>query len=237
MQIRLQKYIADCQAASRRKAEELIAAGQISVNGGVITEMGYKIDPGTDRVELGGRILVPPGEKIYIMLHKPKGYITTAKDQFGRPDVAALVAGIPARLFPVGRLDYDTSGLLLMTNDGDLTYRLTHPKHEVPKVYIARVSGQVNEQVLSDLRDGVVIDGKKTASAKAVIVKDWGGSASLKISIHEGRNRQVRKMLDAVGCKVLALKRVATGRIYLGELPEGKYRHLSADEVAYLKKL
>jgi pseudouridine synthase len=237
MLLRLQKYIADCQAASRRKAEELIAAGQVTVNGVVITEMGHKINPAADKVELNGRVLLPPDEKIYIMLHKPKGYITTAKDQFGRPDVSSLVAAIPARLFPVGRLDCDTSGLLLMTNDGGLTYKLTHPKHMIDKIYIARVNGTVDEQALSRLRDGIVIDDKKTAPAKAVIVKDWGTSTSLKISIHEGRNRQVRKMLDAVGCKVLALKRVATGRLFLGDLAEGKYRHLSTDEIAYLKKL
>jgi pseudouridine synthase len=171
------------------------------------------------------------------MLHKPKGYITSAKDQFGRPDVTLLVAAVPARLFPVGRLDFDTSGLLLMTNDGDLTYKLTHPKHEIDKVYIARISGKTDEKTLSDLRNGVMIDGKKTALAKAVIVKNWGDSASIKISIHEGRNRQVRKMLDAVGCKVLALKRIATGKLYLGELAEGKYRHLTKDEISYLKNI
>jgi len=235
--VRLQKYIADCQAASRRKAEELIAAGKVFVNGEVVTEMGCKIEPGVDKVELDGKILIPPDEKVYIMLHKPKGYITSVKDQFGRPDVSLLTAGIPARLFPVGRLDCDTSGLLLMTNDGDLAYKLTHPKHEVEKVYIARVSGQADEMVLAKLREGVIIDGKKTAPAKAMIVKNWGNSASIKITIHEGRNRQVRKMLDVVGCKVLSLKRVATGRLYLGELEEGKYRHLTRDEVSYLLKL
>jgi len=137
----------------------------------------------------------------------------------------------------VGRLDYDTSGLLLMTNDGDLAYKLTHPKHEVAKVYIARVKGKVNDETLVKLRSGVMIDGKMTAPAKAVLVKDWGPTASLRISISEGRNRQVRKMLEAVDCATLSLKRVATGKLYLGELKEGKYRHLTVDEVGYLKRL
>ena len=241
MQMRLQKYIADCQAASRRKAEELISAGQVKVNGEIITEMGHKIDPDVDRVELKNRILLPAEEKVYIMLHKPQGYITTVKDQFGRPDVTLLTAGVPGRLFPVGRLDYNTSGLLLMTNDGDLAFKLTHPSHMVEKVYIARVSGPLDGEALKRLREGVVIDGKKTAPAKVIILKNRENAVSskttaIKITIHEGRNRQVRKMLDAIGCKVASLKRVATGRLDLRDLPEGKYRHLTADEVDYLKK-
>lgn len=234
--IRLQKYIADCQVASRRKAEEMIAGGRVRINGAVVRDMGLKVTD-ADRVEVDGRLITPAADKVYVMLHKPGGYVTTVRDQFGRPDVMSLVAGVPGRLFPVGRLDYNTSGLLIMTNDGELAHKLMHPSHTVEKVYIARVKGRVDDEGLRLLREGLLIDGKKTAPAKAVIVKEREGSVSVKITIHEGRNRQVRKMLDAIGCKVLTLKRVATGRLSLGDLTEGRYRHLTPGEVAYLQKL
>lgn len=239
MPVRLQKFIADCQVASRRKAEELIASGQITVNGRVVTELGTKIEPGEDEVLYKGTPLKPAEEKVYVMLHKPDGYITAAVDQFGRPAVTELVNDVEARLFPVGRLDYDTSGLLLMTNDGELTYKLTHPKHMVEKVYVARVKGKPSPGDLKRFTDGLEIDGVKTAPAKIKIVKEWeeAGHTSLKITIHEGRNRQVRKMLDIIGMKVVTLKRVATGRLFLGDLPKGKYRFLTREEVKYLKSL
>jgi len=237
--MRLQKFIAECGVASRRKAEELISAGRVKVNGATIREMGSVVDPMKDSVTVNGERLTSPSasEKIYIMLHKPKGYITSAKDQFGRPDVAALVADIPHRLNPVGRLDFDTSGLLLMTNDGDLTYKLTHPKYEVEKVYIARVKGTADEEAIGKLRTGIEIDGKVTAPAKAFIIKQQPGSTSIKITIHEGRNRQVRKMLEALGLPVITLKRIATGTLYLGDLESGKWRHLSKTEVRTLQKM
>jgi pseudouridine synthase len=237
MRLRLQKYMADCQIASRRKAEEYISAGLVKVNGATVTELGTKIDPDSDTVEYCGSVIRPSEEKAYVMLHKPDGYITSAKDQFGRPDVSQLVADIPARLYPVGRLDYDTSGLLLMTNDGDLAYKLTHPKHEVEKVYIARIKGVMDSETIKSLESGVEIDGRKTAPARVSVVKDWGGSMSVRLVIHEGRNRQVRKMLEAVGCRCMALKRVATGRLFLGDLPKGRHRFLTAAEINYLKNL
>jgi len=215
----------------------MIQDGRVAVNGIVVTEMGIVVDPDKDIVEVNGKKINPPDKKIYVMLHKPKGYITSAKDQFGRPDVATLVSTIPARLFPVGRLDYDTSGLLLMTNDGDLTYKLTHPKHEVDKVYVARVIGKPEEADLIKLRAGVEIEGQITAPAKVHLVKDWGTTASLRITIREGRNRQVRKMLAAVGLTVLTLKRVATGGLFLGDLEVGKYRFLTKDEVEKLMNI
>jgi pseudouridine synthase len=237
MQLRLQKYLADCQIASRRKSEEYISAGLVKVNGVTVTELGTKVDPGKDKVEYAGKVIRPAEEKAYIMLHKPDGYITSSKDQFGRPDVSSLVADFPGRLYPVGRLDYDTSGLLIMTNDGDLAYKLTHPKYEVDKVYIARIQGKLDKDAITRLEAGVEIEGRVTAPAKISVVKDWGESMSVKVTIHEGRNRQVRKMLDAVGSKVMALKRVATGRLFLGELPKGQYRRLTNSEINYLKNL
>lgn len=237
MIVRLQKYIADCQVASRRAAEILISEGKVTVNGSVVTEQGVKVDTETDIVEYNGKKLTPADEKVYIMLHKPEGYVTSNKDQFGRPDVAQLVADIPARLFPVGRLDFDTSGLLLMTNDGDLAYKLTHPKHMIDKVYIARVAGKPDEAALGRLRAGVDIGDYKTAAAEAMLVRQRDGSFSVKITIREGKNRQVRRMLEAVGHRVLELKRVATGRLYLGELPRGQHRRLTGQEIKYLQSL
>ena len=235
MQIRLQKYLADCGVASRRKAEELIQAGAVTVNGAVVTQLGVKVDGDVDAVTVNGKPAAPQATMYYVMLHKPEGYVTTVSDQFNRPAVTDLVGDIPARLFPVGRLDYNSSGLLLLTNDGALAYRLTHPKHNIPKVYIARVRGVPTAEALAQFRRGLDIDGRKTAPAQVQAVKQGGDTASLRITITEGRNRQVRKMCDAIGHPVLSLKRIATGKLYLGELPKGAYRYLTEGEVSYLK--
>lgn len=234
--IRLQKHLADCGIASRRKAEEHILSGRVTVNGKAVTELGLKIDPAADRITFDGK-LVALEKKCYVMLHKPEGYVTTASDEYGRAVVTDLVRDVPARLSPVGRLDYSTSGLLLLTNDGELLYRLTHPKHEITKTYIARVTGVPTTDSLRQLCEGVVIDNRKTAPAKAVMIKNDGTNASLRITIHEGRNRQVRKMCAVIGHDVLYLKRVSTGKIALGDLPKGQWRYLTADETAYLQKL
>jgi 23S rRNA pseudouridine2605 synthase len=179
---------------------------------------------------------VPKEEKIYIMLHKPEGYVTTVKDQFGRPTALDLLEGSGfARLYPVGRLDYDSSGLLLLTNDGELTYKLTHPKHDIDKVYVARVFGVPTQEDLANLRAGIEIDGKKTAPAGAELIKTEGAYASLKITLHEGRNRQVRKMCEAINHPVASLKRVATGKLFLGALKKGEYRKLTKREIEYLQ--
>ncbi len=240
MEVRLQKYLADAGVASRRKAEELIAQGKVTVNGEVVTEMGYKIDPKKDEITyLGQKVSAKDTKMVYVMLHKPVGYVTTAKEQFGRPAVVDLIKGIDARIFPVGRLDYDTSGLLLLTNDGELTYKLTHPKHDVDKTYIAKLYGIPDEGELQKFRRGVVIDGVRTKPAKIQIIereKD-GRFCTAEIIIHEGRNRQVRKMCDAIHHPVAQLKRVATGELKMGDLPKGKFRHLTDKEVKYLKKL
>lgn len=240
MEERLQKFLAEAGVASRRKAEELIAQGKVKVNGKVVTEMGMKIDPAKDEVTyLDKKVTTKNTKMVYIMLYKPEGYVTTAKEQFGRPAVMDLVKGVKERIFPVGRLDYDTSGLLLLTNDGDLTYKLTHPKHDVDKTYIAKLYGVPDEGALQKFRRGVVIDGKRTKPAKIQILnKDKDGRfCTAEIIIHEGRNRQVRKMCEAIKHPVAQLKRVATGELKLGDLQKGKYRHLTEKEVKYLKKL
>lgn len=238
MEERLQKFLAEAGVASRRKAEELIAAGKIKVNGKVVMELGTKIDPKKDEVlYLDKEVSKKEVELVYIMLHKPEGYVTTAKEQFGRPGVMDLVRDVKERIFPVGRLDYDTSGLLLLTNDGDLTYKLTHPKHDVDKTYIAKLYGTPDDMDLQKFRRGVVIDGKQTKPAKMQIIEKGERQSTVEIIIHEGRNRQVRKMCEAIKHPVAQLKRVATGDLTMGDLPKGKYRHLSPKEVKYLKSL
>ena len=227
MEERLQKFLAEAGIASRRKSEELIAAGRVQVNGQVVRELGVKIDPAKDKVLFDNKpVKAQETKKVYIMLHKPEGYVTTAKEQFGRPAVLDLVQGVKERIFPVGRLDYDTSGLLLLTNDGDLTY-------------IAKLYGVPDEGALQKFRRGVVIDGRKTRPAKIQILEKEKDMrfCTAEIIIHEGKNRQVRKMCEAIKHPVAQLKRVATGELTLGDLPKGKYRYLTEREIKYLKKL
>ncbi len=235
MEVRLQKFLADAGVASRRKAEELILAGKVSVNGTVVTTLGTKVDDKTDEVSYNGKKVVPNTHFVYVMLHKPEGYVTTVKDQFDRPTVMDLVKKIPERIVPVGRLDYDTSGLLLLTNDGDLTYHLTHPKHKIEKVYLAKVFGRPDENAVNQFKWGVMIDGRRTEPAKLEILEDLGKYTMCRITITEGRNRQVRKMCEAVKHPVATLKRVATGDVALGDLAKGKYRFLTEEEVRSLK--
>lgn len=237
MEIRLQKYLADAGIASRRKAEELILSGKVSVNGVVIKELGTKVDDKVDSVFYNGQRVVISNHLTYIMLHKPEGFVTTVKDQFDRPTVMDLLKGVKERVVPVGRLDYDTSGLLLLTNDGDLTYKLTHPKHMINKVYMAKLFGRPDQNCINQFQWGVNIEGKRTEPARLEIVEDLGKYTLCKITITEGRNRQVRKMCDAIKHPVATLKRVATGDIELGDLQKGKYRVLTDKEVKYLKSL
>ncbi|MBR7164073.1 MAG: rRNA pseudouridine synthase [Clostridia bacterium] len=233
--MRLQKYMALCGVASRRAAENLITAGCVMVNNHTVTELGTKVNPDKDRVTVNGKAIFPPQKNVYIMLNKPRGYVTTAKDNFDRKTVLDLIPSHLGRLFPVGRLDYDSEGLLLLTNDGDFTYRLTHPRHEVTKSYLVLVSGVPSEQALSALRNGVVIDGRKTMPAKAELKRSESEKSVLLITILEGRNRQVRKMCAAVGHEVLRLRRVAEGPLSLGDLKSGEWRHLTEKEVLRLK--
>lgn len=233
--MRLNKYIAQSGIASRRKADELTLQGKVKINGVVMKEPGYDVVEG-DRVEVNGREVKVDAKKVYIMLNKPKGYVTTADDDKNRPTVMDLVADIDERLFTIGRLDYNTSGLLLLTNDGDLAYKLTHPKHHIFKTYRARIAGQISNERLARLRNGVDIGGFVTSKAIVNVVKQVERSAIVEIKIYEGKNRQVRKMFAAVGNKVLDLERIAIGDLYLGHLMTGHYRKLTQKEIEYLKE-
>lgn len=233
--IRLQKYIADCGIASRRKAEELIKQGRVKVNGSVVKEMGIKVSD-NDQVEVNGRLIKPESKKVYIMLNKPSGYVTTVKDQFQRPTVIELLKGVNERVFPVGRLDYETTGLLILTNDGDFTFKMTHPSHEIAKTYLATISGIPSKEEISSFERGLKIEDYTTSPAKLRIVRARDRVCDVEVTIHEGRNRQVRKMCDAIGHPVLSLKRISLGSLKLGDLPEGSWRELSADEVKDLLK-
>ena len=232
--MRLQKYIALCGIASRRKAEELIISGCVFVNQSCVNTLGAKVDPEKDRVTVNGKPAVMQTDFVYIMLHKPRGYVSTAKDNFDRKTVLELVPKELGRLYPVGRLDYDSEGLLLLTNDGDFTYRLTHPSHEVSKTYRVTVDGVPTEEDINRLRSGVVIDGLQTRPASVKLVSASEKGARLTITIHEGRNRQVRKMCAAVGYEVTSLCRIAEGSLRLGDLPCGAWRHLTKEEVLHL---
>ncbi len=232
-EIRLQKYLAQCNIASRRASEKYILDARVKVNGKIVTELGTKVHEG-DIVEVDGQVVSEQKKKYYIMLNKPEGFVTTASDEKGRGTVLDLVDDIDARLYPVGRLDINTEGLLLLSNDGDFTLRVTHPKNKLNKVYQAVVSGIPNHFEIEKLERGVYIDGKKTAPAKAKLISADKTNALVELTIHEGRNRQVRKMFEAIGYRVVFLKRIAIGNVVLGNLPLGKWRHLNPNEVKYL---
>ncbi len=234
--MRLQKFLASCGVASRRKSEELIRDGRVKINDKVVTKMGIKVDPETDSVSVDGKDIVLEGHKIYILLNKPEGYVTTVREQFNRKKVTDLV-DIPYRIFPVGRLDYNTSGLLILTNDGELTYRLTHPKFEVPKTYIAKIRGTLDKRKLNNFQDGLRIGDYITSPAEIKILKKIDGDCFVEITIREGRNRQVRRMCSAIGHPVLKLKRIKMGKINIGDLKVGDWRYLNEEEIKYLKHL
>jgi 23S rRNA pseudouridine2605 synthase len=232
--IRLQKYLAECGLASRRKAELLISEGSVSVDGKIITEMGYKLDPELQEVRYRGELVRRKKKHTYILLNKPRGYVTTLSDPQGRPIVTSLIKDLDVRVFPVGRLDIDTEGALILTDDGELAHKILHPSHESNKTYEALVKGMVSPGKIRKLEQGIEIDGRKTWPAKISKAVKQGSSSRLIITIHEGRKRQVRKMFEAVGHPVINLKRIAYGQLRLGSLPSGSYRYLSAEE---LKKL
>jgi len=229
--IRLQKYIAQCGAASRRHAEQLILDGKVQVNGKTVREMGVQINEFIDKVTLCGELLRLETEKHYIAYNKPIGEVSTAFDPEGRATVMAKFRDYPVRLIPVGRLDFDSEGLLLLTNDGEMMNRLLHPSHEIKKVYLVKVSNQVSDEEIFRLRAGVIIDGRMTSPAQVRLVRREAFDTVLLISIHEGRNRQVRKMVESIQHQVVALKRVEFGPIILGDLPRGQWRHLSVQEI------
>jgi 23S rRNA pseudouridine2605 synthase len=235
MQERLQKFMARCGVASRRKAEEMIFEGRVKVNGETITSV-VTINTDSDIVEVNGKVIKPEENKVYIMLNKPTEVITSAKDQFDRKTVIDLI-DIKERIYPVGRLDYDTSGLLILTNDGDIAYKMTHPSHEVEKVYLAEVQGAPTESEMKSFREGLEIEDYITSPADIKIIDNKRETCLVEITIHEGRNRQVRKMCDKIGHPVIRLKRKMVGTLSLGELKTGEWRHLKEQEIEYLKSL
>lgn len=236
--MRLQKFLANAGVASRRKCEEYIAKGRVEVNGETIKEAGFLVDPVLDKIRYMGKLVKLPENFIYIMLNKPAGCVSTCKDENGRDTIMRYIKDIPERLYPVGRLDFNSEGLLIMTNDGELANRLTHPKHNIPKKYLAVTDGEINEADIEKLNSGVVIDGNyKTAPAKFIILNSSPKRSEILCVITEGKNRQIRKMFDAIGKNVKYLKRVAVGDLKLGNLKKGTYRNLSADEIDNLKKL
>lgn len=232
--MRLNKYIASAGISSRRKADQLIENGNVKINGVSMREMGYDVKDG-DVVEVNGRIIQPDRRKVYIMLNKPLGYITSVKDEQNRPTVMDLVTDISERIFPVGRLDINTTGLLIMTNDGDFSQSMSHPKNKIYKTYRARVAGVISEERIRKLEKGVDIGGFVTSPAIVKLIKQSSGSAVVEIKIHEGKNRQVRKMFGAVGNKVLELERISVGDLYLGNLMHGHYRKLTIQEIKAFK--
>lgn len=236
---RLQKILSTAGVASRRTAETLIGQGRVSVNGQTVTELGTKADADTDDIRVDGRRIRPLRRRRYILLNKPRGYVTTRSDPGHRPTVMDLLKGVKEYVYPVGRLDYDSEGLLLLTNDGELAARLTHPRHEVERLYEARVRGIPDRRAIQRLASGVVIEGRRTAPASVRLAKkseaESGSQAVLQIGIHEGRHRQVRLMCEAVGHPVVHLRRTRIGPIADASLKTGHYRDLSPAEVAKLR--
>lgn len=235
--MRLQKYLASCGVASRRHAEQMIAEGLIQVNGQTITEMGFQVTE-EDEVRVRGEIVKPEEQKHYVLYHKPMGEVTTVSDDKGRETVMDHFRDYPVRLYPIGRLDYDSEGLLLLTNDGDLAAKLTHPRHEVDKTYLARVTGKVSAEAVHRLRAGVMLeDGFRTSPAKVQVIREEAFASAVLITIHEGHNRQVRRMMEAVGHRVLLLRRVRFGPIDIKGVAKGTWRELTEEEIKALKAL
>ncbi len=231
--VRLQKFLAECGVASRRKSEELIDQGKVKVNGNVAS-IGDKINPKRDTVTVNGKKIVKQKSHTYILLHKPRGFITTMSDEMDRKCVAELIKDVPGRVYPVGRLDRDSEGMLLFTNDGEFANAMTHPTRHVPKTYRVTVRPSITEEQITRLTTGVIIEDRKTAPAEVRVITKQEGRVVLEIILYEGRNRQIRKMCEEVGLEVARLKRTAIGSIKLGMLKQGAYRELTEDEVRKL---
>jgi pseudouridine synthase len=237
--IRLQRFLAQAGVASRRKAEELITAGRVKVNGRVVSELGSKVDPVRDEVTVGGRKLVKQ-QPVYLVLNKPKGYVTTLSDPEGRPTVMELVGKVEERVYPVGRLDFNTEGVLLLTNDGDLAHALMHPAREVKKTYQVKLRGEAGAEMIDQLRRGVTLDdGTRTAPAEVVLLgpSEGGRNTWLEITIHEGKNRQIHRMAEALGLQVAKLQRVRYAGLDAEGLRTGRWRSLRRDEVDHLRRV
>lgn len=237
MEERLQKILSAAGISSRRAAEDIILEGRVRVNGKVVTELGAKADPDNDHVKVDGKLINPKQPKAYLMLNKPTGFVTTMSDPEGRPIVAHLLKGVKVRVYPVGRLDYDTEGLLLLTNDGDFAHLVTHPRHELPKTYLVKVKGFLEDRHVENLEQGVFLKDGRTAPARVKKLRKEESNSWVEITIHEGRKRQVRRMIDFTGHSVIKLKRTKVGNLNLGELPVGAYRHLTLDEVRGLREM
>ena len=232
-EIRLQKYLAQCGVASRRGAEQIIRDGRVAVNGVVVTEMGTKLKK-NEKVTVDGKVVKPEKNKYYILLNKPSGVLSSVKDDRGRDCVVNLIEGVDARLYPVGRLDYDTTGLVLLTNDGDFMQKVTHPSFEIWKTYRAVVKGVPTETDVKRFAEGLMLDDGKTLPAVLDVVGYKGNNAIVEVSIREGRNRQVRRMMERIGHPVNSLTRISFGSLELGDLKPGKWRHVRPEEIARL---
>lgn len=232
--IRLQKLLAQSGVASRRRCEELMLDGLVEVDGEIVTRLGTKVDPRTAVIRVDGKRLPPISEKVYLVLNKPRGVVSTMSDPEGRRTLSDVVADRPERLFHVGRLDTDTSGLLLLTNDGDFAHRMAHPSYEVDKVYVAEVEGEVYRRTVKQLLEGVTLDDGPVTVKKARIVESSPSKSIVELTIHEGRNRIVRRLLDHVGHPVTRLTRIAIGPVVLGRLPVGELRDLTREELGEL---
>lgn len=236
MEIRLNKFLSQRGVASRRQADCLIAEGRVSVNGQVVEELGYKIDDQKDLVKVDGKKIKKERKFVYIMLNKPPGYLVTLQDPFRRQTVRSLIPSLKDRVFPVGRLDCESQGLLLLTNDGELAFRLTHPRYEVKKTYLVEVEGEVLASEIAALEKGIFLERKRTSPAHAAILEASPKRSLLKIEIHEGRKREIRKMCETIGHDVLKLERVSFAGLTLIDLPLGKWRFLHKREIAAIKK-
>lgn len=234
--MRINKYLASCGLGSRRKVEELVQNNKVKVNGKVVSSLAFSVSE-KDQVEVDGNIVKPAQNFTYLMLHKPKGYITSTSDDRGRKTIMDLLPEEYKNLKPVGRLDYDSEGLLILTDDGDLAFNLTHPSHEVGKTYVVKIEGKISEGELAVLRAGVVIEGQRLSKCKVKKLEEKDNKTKLEITIFEGKNRQVRKMLEAVGYLVIFLKRTKIGELRLSGVDRGKFRSLDESEIAYLKSL
>lgn len=236
MEERLQKYMASCGVASRRKCEEIILEGKVKVNGIVVKELGIKVDPLNDKIEYNDKIITKEEKKVYIMLNKPEGYISSVKDEKGRETILDIVK-VEERVYPIGRLDYDSSGLLLLTNDGEIYNKIIHPREELTKKYIAVVKGEITTKDIEAFKRGIDIGGYVTAPAELKIISYDRDISTIEIGIHEGKNRQIRKMCAAINHEVLSLKRISIGELKLGYLKRGEWRELKKEEVEYIMNL
>lgn len=236
MEERLQKYMASCGIASRRKCEEIILEGKVKVNGVLVKELGIKVDPLKDKVEYEGGVITKEQKKVYIMLNKPEGYISSVKDEKGRTTILDIVK-VEERIYPIGRLDYDSSGLLLLTNDGEIYNKIIHPRVELIKKYIVVIKGEFTQKDIKKFESGIDIGGYVTAPAHIKVISFDKDISTLEVGIHEGKNRQIRKMCAVLNHEVLSLKRISIGNIKLGYLKRGEWRELNKEEISYLNDL